>query len=409
MRKRTFYITLIILLVLVFWMMRSCFLSRSDSGATQRVRPVAVETVSAVRRTVVDSGEFTGTLLPYSRFVVAPKVPGRLEKLLVNLGDLVTNGSLIAVLDNEEYAQQLLQATAELEVSRANLEDAQSVRDAASRECDRMRELREQKISSQAELDRAESAYLAAQAKNEVAKAQIRHKEAAVKAAEVRLSYTRIEAIWDNGKNPRIVAEKFVDEGAMLRASDPIVSIVDLNSVLAVINVVEQDFPKIQIGQRAVVTTDAFPDRVFEGRVIRRAPVLDEATRQARVEIEVPNPDGLLAAGMFIRVKLQFAVYKDVLVVPQSALVNREGKRGIFVVDTQERTAAFVPVEVGISHENLIEIRYPEPVSPIVFLGQHLLEDGSPVIFSSRDDSGDSESAARAGMMRQSDRRNDSN
>ncbi|MBN1880296.1 efflux RND transporter periplasmic adaptor subunit [bacterium] len=358
---------------------------KNDSGRGSRA--VAVRAVPIDRRTIIDSSEFTGTLLPNSQFTVAPKVPGKLEKLLVNIGDPVRNGSLIAILDSEEYEQQLVQAGADLDVSRANLIDARNTRDTASREYDRIKSLREQQIASAAELDQAESVYLAAQAKYDVAQVQIKHKEAALRAAEVRLSYTRIQAAWEDGLTPRTIAERFVDEGTMLRANDPIVSIVDLQKVLAVINVVEKDFPKIRIGQIAEITTDAHPGKIFEGHIVRRAPVLDEATRKARVEIEIPNNESLLTAGMFVRAELQFDRHEDAVVVPQSAVVNRDGHRGVFIADPDKSRATFAPVETGISRDDLVEILSPDLSGLVITLGQHLLEDGASILLTSEETS----------------------
>jgi RND family efflux transporter MFP subunit len=352
---------------------------QKDSGNRRGARPVPVEVTPVVRRDMRDVAEFTGTLLPESLFVVAPKVSGRLEKLMVNIGEPVRNGDLIAVLDSDEYSQQVAQARAELEVSRAGLADSHSTLEVSAREYERAKELREQKVASEAELDTAKARHEAAQAKYEVAQAQIKQKQAALKAAEVRLSYTRIQAVWEEGESPRMVAERFVDEGAMLRANDPIVSIVDLSTVLAVINVIERDFPDISVGQIATITTDAYPGREFTGTVARRAPVLKEESRQARVEIEIPNPENLLAPGMFIRARIQFSEHPAAVVVPFSALVRRDGHEGVFLIEAGGNKARFVPCTAGFSEGEWVEIIRPELKGQVVTLGQHLLEDGADV------------------------------
>jgi len=340
---------------------------------------VPVELAAITRATVRDSSELTGTLEPSSQFTVAPKIQGRLERLLANIGDTVENGQLIAILDSEEYAQQVAAARAELDVSKANLSDSRSSLDTAARDLQRVQELRKQKVASAAELDEAEARHQAAIARHAVAAAQLKQKEAALKAAEVRLSYTQIRVAWEGHSEQRRIAERFIHEGAMLRANDPIVSVVDLNTVIAVINVVEQDFSKISVGQAAVITTGSYPGRTFTGSVVRRAPVLSETTRQARVEIAVPNEDGLLAPGMFVRVLLQFAEREHALVVPTSSLVQRGGMQGVFMADEAESNANFVPVEIGISTAELTEIVHPELTGMIVTLGHHLLEDGAEI------------------------------
>jgi len=343
-------------------------------------RAVAVMVKPVTKQDIRDMASFTGTLVPRTRFVVAPKVQGRLEKLSVNIGDTVKKDDLVAVIDGAEYEQQVAQARAEVEVARASLAESSSALDIADREFQRVDKLRQQKVASEAELDAARGKMQAAKARHEVVLAQIRQKEAALKTAEVRLAYTRIHASWDDGDGIRQVAERFVDEGAMLRANDPIVSIVDLDIIIAVVSVIERDYPRIRVGQTAFVTTDAYGDRKFEGTVARKAPVLDENSRQARVEIEIPNGDRALAPGMFVRVQMQYAEHRDVVVVPTDSIVAREGKRGVFIVDDEGEKAAFVPVQTGIVSGTRTEVTSPALTGRVVTLGQHLLEDGGAVV-----------------------------
>ncbi len=340
---------------------------------------VPVEVTPVRTATVRDVAEFTGTLLPRAQFVVAPKVSGRLVRLLVDIGDHVKNGDPVAELDSDEYAQEVAQASAELEVSKANLADSKSALDVADREFQRAKELREQKVASEAELDQAEAHYRAAEAKYQVAQAQIKQRDAALKTAQVRLSYTSIQASWEDGEGPRLIAERFADQGAMLRANDPIVSVVDASTVIAVINVIERDFPDVLIGQPAVVTTDAYGDREFAGRIARRAPVLREESRQARVEVEIPNPDGLLAPGMFVRARIQFAEHEGATVVPTAALARRGKAEGVFLADTAQKVAHFVPVKLGIRDGDVVEVLDPPLKGMVITLGQHLLEDGGAI------------------------------
>ena len=352
--------------------------ARKSGGRRNRSQAIAVAVEPVRKQTIRDVAEFTGALLPKSRFVVAPKVPGRLEKLLVNIGDKLKNGELIAVLDSEEYAQLVVQAKAELEVCRANAGEARSALDLARREYERAESLRKTQVTSEAELDEAGARLRAGEAKYQVAQAQIRQREAALRGDEVRLSYTRILAAWDD-KGSRQVAERFVDEGSMLKANEPIVSVVDTSVVIAVINVIERDFPQVRVGHPAIITTDAYEDREFKGRIVRVAPVLKEESRQARVEVEIPNADGLLAPGMFVRARIQFAEHKDVPVVPVSAVVRRGGRQGVFVADLKEKKGRFTPVRVGIREGDVAELLSPKIEGKVITLGHHLLEDGGAI------------------------------
>jgi len=168
----------------------------------------------------------------------------------------------------------------------------------------------------------------------------------------------------------------------MLASNTPIVSIIDIGKLIAAIHVIEQDYPKISVGQEATVSTDAFPDRSFSGKVVRIAPILKEKSREARIEIEIPNPKKTLKPGMFVRVQIQFEKHENATVVPTAAVIKRKNSKGIFIVDPEGKTARFVPVKLGIIDSKITEVRTPVISGSVVVLGQHLLEDGASIIIS---------------------------
>jgi RND family efflux transporter MFP subunit len=354
--------------------------SKEEFGSRRAKPAVAVEIAPIHKASIKDIGRFTGSLSPRSEFIVAPKIAGRLEKILVDIGDIVTADQLVAVLDDEEYQQQVYQAVAELEVARANLEEVKITSENAKREYKRTVALREKKIASESQLDAADSEYKTQQAKLQVATAQVSQKQAALNMAKVRLSYTRIRVPSNHTSQQRVVGERFVDEGSMLAPNTPIVSILDIGTLIGVINVIERDYPKIRLGLPALINTDAFPGQTFSGKVVRIAPLLMEKAREARVEIEISNDQMLLKPGMFVRVQMEFELHENATVVPQTALVKRNGSPGIFVVDRQEKKARFVPVTLGIVNETVAEILKPQLTGAVVTLGQHLLEDGANII-----------------------------
>lgn len=381
MKKFIVLIVILACLALLGWQISLRIGAASKSGGRQRrAAPVPVEVVPVQQRVARDLGLFTGTLYPHSQFIVAPKIAGRLEKLFVKIGDAIEENQLIAVLEDDEYLQQVDQAKAELEVASANLEQSRSDLPIATREYERVKALQKKKIISESELDVAEANFKAQSAKSKVALAQVSQKKAALKAAQVRLSYTQIRVTWDDGGVIRFVGERFVDEGAMLAPNASIVSVIDIQSLIAVVYVIERDYAKVRIGQEAVITTDAFDGRVFSGKVARVAPLLKVASREARIEMEVPNPEGLLKPGMFIRAEMEFDKKENATVVPVHAVTKRNGKSGVFLVDTQEMKAHFVPVTLGITSKGWAEVVDPPLSGPVVTLGQHLLQEGAAVI-----------------------------
>ncbi|MBM3285194.1 MAG: efflux RND transporter periplasmic adaptor subunit, partial [Candidatus Aminicenantes bacterium] len=331
-----------------------------------------------------DVGQFSGSLIPKSQFTVAPKISGKLNRLFIDIGDPVRRDQLVAELEDEEYQQQVIQAEADLRVAKANLEEARSSMEMARRDLERARTLHEKGIQSDSQLDAVKAQHDAQEARYKVAVAQLANREAALETARVRLSYTRIRASWEKGSDIRYVGERFVDAGAMLSPNTPILSIIDLQPITAVIHVTDRDYFRLQAEQKTTITSSAFPGKTFSGRVARIAPLLKETSRQARVEIEIDNPEGLLKPGMFITTEVEFARREETTIVPFSALANRNGRQGIFLADLETKKARFQPVQVGIMEGARVEILEPSSIAGyVVTLGQHLLEDGMSLILPS--------------------------
>jgi len=378
-------LVLAVLAVAIWQAQRRIAAAADDTKKGRPDAPVAVETQPVRTGRIRDVGVFTGSLVPESQFVVAPKASGWIKDLLVDIGDNVGRNDVVAVLNDEEFRRQVEQAAAELQVAKANAESTATDLELAKREYDRVIALREKQIASAAELDTASATYNAGLAQLKVAQAQVVQREAALKAAELQLSYTQVRAFWETGDPNRVVGERFVDEGALISVNQPIVSVLENNPLTAVVFVIERDYPKMTVGQEAAVTTDAYPGRVFTGAIRRIAPLLRENSRQARVELEIANSDHLLKPGMFVRAQVEFASHEQATLVPISALVRREGKEGVFLVEnagSQEPTlrARFVPVTTGIVSGEVAEVVEPALSGMVVTLGNHLLEDGAKVI-----------------------------
>ncbi|MEX2671866.1 MAG: efflux RND transporter periplasmic adaptor subunit [Phycisphaeraceae bacterium] len=344
----------------------------SDAPVAVQVQPVVVGEISNMRT-------FTGTLEPQSAFTIAPRVSGRLERLHADIGDIVERGQLVAELDEAERVQDVEQAEAELAVARANLDEVRSGLSTSEREYERFRTLREQQIASESEMDAAKAEFEAKQAQLQVAQSQVTQQEAALQAARVRESYTRLHATWNGGAERRVVGERYRDQGDMLAANTPVVSLLDIDTLRAVIHVAERDYPNVQVGQVASVMADAYHGREFEAEVTRVAPEFQRGSRQARVELRVPNAEHLLKPGMFARVRLEVGRAEEAVLVPLTAIVQRQGNAGVFVVDEEQSQVRFVPVQLGFQHGKQVQVLEPMLEGRVVTLGQHLLADASKI------------------------------
>jgi RND family efflux transporter MFP subunit len=348
------------------------------SGRRREVA-VAVETAPVTKGNIKEILWLTGSLRARSKYNVAPKVPGRLEKLAVDIGDRVRRGDLIAQLDDDEYIQQVQQAKAELALAQASVVEAKSNVEITEKELARVKSLHERKVASDSELEEATAKYASAVARYNVALAEVQKREAALKASEVRLAYTKIFAMWSEQGDIRVVGERFVNQGDMLQANTPIVSILDNSVMVAEIDVVERDYPRLRIGQEVILITDAYPGREFRGKVSRIAPLLKETSRQARVEVDIANEEGLLIPGMFVRVHIELQEHTNTTLIPLSALVRRNGQQGVFSVDMSTMKARFVPVKIGLTDNDIVEIIEPALSGKVVTIGHHLLQDSMSV------------------------------
>jgi multidrug efflux pump subunit AcrA (membrane-fusion protein) len=286
------------------------------------------------------------------------------------------------------------QAQADLDVARANLRDAGNTLETARNELRRVRTLFTNKIASQTEKENAEAAQRKAEAQHAVAQAQIRQKQAALDTVKENLEATRMAAEWDAQALPpseasalqasgrsdtRIVGERFVDPGVLLKANDPVISIIDLSSLTATINITETMYSRMKVGLSAIAETDAIPNRSFPGVVERIAPLLNQTSRQAEVRVGIPNPEEILKPGMFVRVSIEYSSREDAVTVPLAALVKRGEKDGVFLLSADGASVRFVPVILGISDAGRAEILEPRISGKVVTLGNHLLQDGSEV------------------------------
>jgi RND family efflux transporter MFP subunit len=140
----------------------------------------------------------------------------------------------------------------------------------------------------------------------------------------------------------------------MVSQNAPVASVVEISRMRLVANVVEKDLRMVNVADPAVVEVDAYPGEKFRGRIARVAPVLDPATRTATMEVEIPNTDTRLKPGMYARVILQVEDRRGVLLAPKAAVIDFEGKRGVWVADANK--PRFVPVSLGIEDPQRVEI-----------------------------------------------------
>ena len=362
------------------WLIFNQFQERVATGkSVGALRPVPVEVVQIQRGPIALQRTFSGELEALAEFVVAPKISGRVERVIVNIADTVKRGQVVAELDNDEYVQAVAQAQADLEVARANLSEAGSALEIAKREFKRTKSLLKRGIASDSEFDAARQDRLAKQAQLKVAAAQVTKAESSLETANIRLGYTQVTAGWTGGAEHRVVAERYVNEGQTVAANTPLLLIVDLNPIVGVIFVTERDYAHLKPGQLVSLTTDAYPGERNPGHIARIAPIFRKSTRQARIEITIDNPQYRLKPGMFISATVVLAHVPEATIIPVQALTIRDDRSGVFIVSEDGRSVAWHEVKVGIREGDRVQVEGERLSGRVVTLGQQLVKNGSAI------------------------------
>lgn len=342
-------------------------------GPGQMRQPLTVDVAQTRRETVSEHITVVGSLIGAATVEVVPKVSGRLQAVQVRLGDPVRKGQLLAQVEDREIREQVRQAEASFEVARATVRQREADLKFAETALDRSRSLFGRNLLPRQTLDDAEARSQAAAAQLDLARAQFQQAQARLDELQITLSNTRVTSPVDG-----FVAKRNLDPGAFASQNAPVVAVVDLSTVRMVANLIEKDARRVQAGTAASVEVDAYPGERFSGRVSRVAPVFDPQTRTAEMEIEVPNPTARLKPGMYSRVTLTVDTRENALVVPRNAVVDINGRRGVFV--PQENRASFRPVETGLQDEHRVEITSGlNDGTRVVTTGALALRDGDPI------------------------------
>lgn len=358
-------------------------------SADQSNTPVAVEIAPIGNGLMRDIRVLSGTLEASTRFDVAAKVGGLIEKIHVDLGDEVQRGQVVAELDDEEYVQAAAQAEAELAVRRAELAQANAELERVSYDFNRLERLHKRGIASDVEFSEVSTQMASQEAAVALAEARVRQAQASMELANIQLGYATIRAAWQGGPERGTVGRRYEDAGDTVQAGDPIVAIVGLDPLKAVVSVTEGDYARLRVDQAATLMTDARPGETFEAEVARIAPIFQESSRQARIELRVANPEHHLRPGMFIRVRVVLREAHAETIVPVAAVVQRGGQSVVFSVDEGVTSVTGHVVETGIVRGDRVQIVSPKLTGRVVVLGQHLLADGSAITVSQSAERGD--------------------
>ena len=183
----------------------------------------------------------------------------------------------------------------------------------------------------------------------EVAKTQVKQAEAKLDYMKVKLHYYTIKAPI-NG----IVTERFVEQGDVVSSKQKLLTIADVSHILVMSSISELDISKVKRDMIVSVSVDAYPQTRFNGNVTRIYPITESKARSVPIEIRLPNPDGKLLPGMFARATFIVDKHKNAILLPNDAIVTKEGETTAFVV--KDSQIHITQIQTGIKQGNIVEI-----------------------------------------------------
>lgn len=302
-----------------------------------------VTVTQAVRVEAAEGGALpvltgSGYIVTGERYVsIGVRVPGRIERYFVEEGQSVRKGDPLVQLDDRDYRAQVARAEAAFTLARAQWELAEADRQ-------RVRTLFAQGVASRQELDGQES-------RARVAEATVRQAEAELQQARVNLDYTILRAPTDGVilAKTKEVGEIAVP-GGFAGAGD-LIRMANLLDMRAQVDVNEADLSRVFLGQRAVVTPDAYPQAKYDARVVKFYPQVDRAKGTLRIEVRLESPDDKLLPDMSARVTFladaRAQESGDPLVVVPAAAVRRNERGEAFVWLVRDGRVEARPVAVG--------------------------------------------------------------
>lgn len=283
--------------------------------------PVDVPVVTATTGSIEASLEISGTLAPRSRVPVKPRLPGTLERVLVDIGDAVTAGQTVATMDRREIDAQVDAAIAAVSVAKASLENAEAGLANAVLEYDRAQVLFDKGALPRQRLDGAQTARRAGTAQRDLAAANLAQAEAALRRSREVQRDTTITAPVTG-----FIVERNYDPGA-IPGDKPVVVVADLRQMKLEAGVSELEAGRLHVGMKARVEAQAKPGETFDGELAAIAPEVDERNRHFRIEVRVPNDGRQLLSGMYATARVVESTKADAVLLPRGAVTNRDGKR----------------------------------------------------------------------------------
>ena len=294
---------------------------RLDDKDEEESPPIPVETSLPVRGDVVAVFSGTAPIEAFAEADVIAKVAGEIRQVLVEEGDDVTKGQILARLDGDRLRL-------ELNESHARLRKLQ-------RDFERNRNLKERDLISAGDFDKIQY--------------ELEALQAAYNLAKLELDNTQVRAPISG-----VVSERFIKLGNTITVGEPVFRVTSIEPLVAYLYVPEREYRKISPGQPVRIDIDALGGEQVPTTVTRVSPSIDAETGTFKVTIEILDPERRIKPGMFARISIVYDKHENVLQVPRSAIVDEMSRISVFIVE--DDVAIRRPVQTGLAANSFVEI-----------------------------------------------------
>jgi RND family efflux transporter MFP subunit len=309
----------------------------ADAAGNVRVEVITAKTLTSDRAL-----SLPGVVKPLEETKIYPRASGYVRRWLVDIGDKVKEGQLLAEIDTPELDAQIAQARAQLASAKAAVKQAVAQRDFAKSSSARYETLASQKLVSQSQVEQQQADATTGEANVNAAESNVTAQEANLKRLIDTKAFTSVTAPFAG-----TITTRTVDRGSLVQenGTTPMFTLVATDPVRVYIDVPQSVAPSIKPGAEASLSVREYGDRAFTGKVTRSSGALDPELHIMQTEIQVPNPDGALIPGMYVQAALTLPVPHKVLEIPATALYTDSQGVRIATVDAQNRVH-YVPITI---------------------------------------------------------------
>lgn len=337
------------------------------SGKKDKI--VTVQSEKVVKRSITQVVSGTGTINPETKVDISAEISGEIVQLPYKEGDTVKKGDLLVKIKAETYGARINQQQAGVQYSRTQVEVAENNLKKAELELQRTEQLFQSGLVSQSDLDNARIAYQVAQSNVKSSNANVRQNQALLQQSSQDLSKATIRSNMDGivTKLNNEIGEKVV--GTQQMAGSVIMTVSDLSTMDAEIEVSETDITSVKLGDTAEVEVDAFPDRIIKGYVYEisnsaksKGTGTQEQVINFIVKIRIIDQDVQLKPGMSCNAEIKVNSKADVIAIPIQCVTAREDEK-------QENTD-----DQDVKRKSDENLKKKEKPKEVVFI----VEEGSP-------------------------------